>query len=399
MNVFKAIYCRTFQFIMKVAIPFLPYRQPKILQTYDEIVKILKEKNIGKVLLVTDKGVEKCGLTDGLTESLHSGAIEVAVYDETMPNPTVEAVENAVEIYKKNLCQAVIALGGGSAMDLSKACGARIVRPKKSLIKMGGLLKVRKKLPPLIAIPTTAGTGSETTIAAVITDGATHRKYAINDFSLIPRYAVLNYNLTLKLPEDLTAYTGMDAMTHAVEAYIGRSTTKDTRKKAVEAVKLINENIEKCYFTPEDIEARQNMLFASHYAGIAFTKSYVGYVHAVAHSLSGRYGLGHGLTNAVLLPVVLSLYGKKIHKKLKKLAVLCGIAQKEESKQVCTEKFINRIKELNKIMNVPEKFDVIEDKDIPQMAKYADREGNPLYPVPVLMNAKQLEKIYYMVKA
>ncbi|MDE6612962.1 MAG: iron-containing alcohol dehydrogenase, partial [Clostridia bacterium] len=308
MNLLKKIYCRTFQAFMRAAIPFMPYRQPEILQSVTDVAAVLKNKKIDKVLIVTDGGVVKCGLTEELKESLTDNSIAFAVYDKTLPNPTINAVECARELYIQENCRAIIALGGGSAMDLAKACGARIVRPKKSLIKMGGLLHVRKKLPPLFAIPTTAGTGSETTIAAVITDASTHRKYAINDFSLIPHYAVLDYKLTLGLPASLTAYTGMDAMTHAVEAFIGRSTTRKTRAKAIEAVKLINENILTCYNEPTNAEARKNMLFASHYAGIAFTISYVGYVHAVAHSLSGMYGLGHGLTNAVLLPVVLQTY-------------------------------------------------------------------------------------------
>jgi len=383
---------------MKAAIPLLPYRQPEILQSSKDVLNILLKKGIKRVLIVTDAGVVKCGLTEDIKNTLQEGGVEYCVYDKTMPNPTVDAVEEAREMYLQNDCMALIAIGGGSAMDLAKGCGARIVRPKKSLNKMGGLLHVRRKLPPLFAIPTTAGTGSETTIAAVITDSKTHRKYAINDFSLIPHYAVLDYNLTLGLPKTLTAYTGMDAMTHAVEAYIGRSTTKDTRAKAITAVKLICENLKTCYDDPTNAEARKNMLFASHYAGIAFTKSYVGYVHAVAHSLSGRYGLGHGLTNAVLLPVVLEIYGKKAHKKLAKLAIACGIADKTDKKNVAAKKFIERIKELNDGMDIPKSFAEIKDEDIPQMAKYADMEGNPLYPVPVLMNAKELQKIYYKVK-
>ena len=398
MNIFKKAYCRTFQFVMKAAIPLLPYRQPKILQSADEAAKVLKELKINKVFIATDAGVVKCGLTEGLKTALTEAGIEYTVYDKTMPNPTIDSVEEARTLYLENGCQAIAAIGGGSAMDLAKACGARIVRPKKSVKKMGGLLHVRKKLPPLFAFPTTAGTGSETTIAAGITDSKTHRKFAINDFPLIPRYAVLDYKLTLGLPKAMTAYTGMDALTHAVEAYIGRSTTRDTRRKSIEAVKLIMENLKVCYDEPTNEETRKNMLFASHYAGIAFTKSYVGYVHAVAHSLSGRYGLGHGLTNAVLLPVVLEVYGKKVHKKLARLARASGVALATDKNDVAAKKFIARIYEMNEYMNIPKGFTEIKDEDIPLMAKYANMEGNPLYPVPVLMNAKQLAKIYYKVK-
>ena len=398
MNIFNKLYCRTFQFVFKVALPILPYRQPEILQSVEACAEKLAGANVGKVLIVSDEGVINCGLIDGLTSSLDGAGIAYSVYGKTMPNPTIAAVEEARKQYVDEGCQAIIAVGGGSPMDLAKACGARIARPQKSIKAMAGILHVRKKLPLLIAIPTTAGTGSETTIAAVITDGETHRKFAINDFPLIPKYAVLDYKLTLGLPKHVTAFTGMDALTHAVEAFIGRSTTKDTRRNAIDAVKLIYENLKTCYDEPSNISARRNMLFAAHYAGIAFTKSYVGYVHAVAHSLSGQYGLPHGLTCSVLLPVVLESYGKAAHKKLAILAREIGIADKSDSKAVAASKFIQWVYSMNDYFDFPRGFKEIKDEDIDQMSKYAAKEGNPLYPVPKLFSRKQLKQLYYKVK-
>lgn len=398
MNIFKRIYCRIFQFFFKVAIPLLPYRQPQILQSLSGCADMLKAKGIRKAFIVTDAGVRSCGLCDGLTAALDESGIEYSVYDKTMPNPTAAAVEEAREQYVAENCKAIIAVGGGSAMDLAKACGARVVYPQKSLDKMAGILHVRKKLPPLFAVPTTAGTGSETTIAAVITDGTTHRKYAINSFPLIPHYAVLDHELTVGLPKNITAYTGMDALTHAVEAFIGRSTTRDTRRKAIETVKLVHDNLKTCYDEPENAQARKNMLYAAHYAGIAFTKSYVGYVHAVAHSLSGRYGLPHGLTCSVLLPVVLESYGKKAHKKLAILARECGVATASDDKRRAAEKFIAWIYEMNEYFGIPKGFAEIRDEDIDKMSRYADKEGNPLYPVPKMYGRKQLKELYYKVK-
>lgn len=398
MNIFKKFYCRTFQFFFKVAIPLLPYRQPKILQSVEDCADKLKELNVSKAFIVTDAGVKGLGLCDGLMSALTERGISYSVYDKTMPNPTVDAVEDARAHYIADNCKAIIAVGGGSAMDLAKACGARIVLPKKSVQKMAGILHVRKKLPPLFAVPTTAGTGSETTIAAVITDGETHRKFAINSFPLIPHYAVLDYKLTLGLPKALTAYTGMDALTHAVEAFIGHSTTKDTRRKAIQAVRLVHDNLKTCYDDPANTEARKNMLFAAHYAGIAFTKSYVGYVHAIAHSLSGRYGLAHGLTCSVLLPVVLESYGKKAYKKLAVLAHACGVAEESDKKDVAAKKFIAWVYEMNEYLGIPKGFKEIDEADIDSMSKYADKEGNPLYPVPKLFGRKQLKQLYYKVK-
>jgi alcohol dehydrogenase class IV len=276
--------------------------------------------------------------------------------------------------------------------------GARIARPKKSLDKLKGLLKVRRKLPLLIAIPTTAGTGSEVTVASVITDSDTHHKYTILDFNLIPEIAVLDPSCTLSLPPHLTSTTGMDALTHAVEAYIGRSTTKDTRKKAIEAIKLIFNNIEKVYNNGNDLDARLNMLKASYLAGSAFSKSYVGYVHAVAHSLGGQYNIPHGLANAVILPIVLKEYGSSVYKKLDFLAKQVGISNKDESKEIGANKFIDAILSLNNKMNIPNAIKNIKDEDIELMAEYAEKEANPLYPVPKLLNKEELKKIYYKLK-
>ena len=289
MNPLKKIYCRIFQTAFKLALPLLPYRNPKILGSVKEIPALLEKKNCNTVLLITDGGIRKLGLTERLEKALADAGIPCIVYDRTVANPTAANVEEALNLYLSNNCQAIIGFGGGSSMDCAKAVGARAACPKKSLAKMEGILKVHHKLPLLIAVPTTAGTGSETTLAAVITDDKSRHKYPINDFFLIPDYAVLDPKVTLSLPPFITATTGMDALTHAVEAYIGNSTTHGTRENALQAVKLIFENLDTAVEKGFDINARRNMLRASYYAGCAFTKSYVGYVHAVAHSLGGAY--------------------------------------------------------------------------------------------------------------
>lgn len=398
MNIFKKLYCRIYQAAFKIMIPLLPYREPKILKTNAEVGAVLRERGFDKVMLVTDKGIRGLGLTQRLEEELKEKGISLFVYDEVVPNPTTDNVMAALEIYKTNGCQALIAFGGGSVMDCAKAVGAKVARPKKSLKKMKGVLKVRKKIPLLVAVPTTAGTGSETTLAAVITDSQTRHKYAINDFPLIPKYALLDASLTAKLPKHITSTTGMDALTHAVEAYIGRSSTKGTRKNALFAIKTIFENILEVYENGENLQARENMLLASYNAGLAFTKSYVGYVHAIAHSLGGKYNIAHGLANAVILPYVLKAFGKKIYKKLWEMGVFAGLFDKNTSKEEGAKIFIEKIEQLNKKMNIPSRLEQIQEEDIPQLARTAEKEGNPLYPVPVLFTAKQLEKIYHEVK-
>lgn len=391
----KKLYCRTFQTAFKLALPFLPYKTPKTLRSVTDIPALLRKKKKTSVLIITDPGIMRLGLTVRLENALEKEGIDYFVYDKVVANPTTNNVAEALDIYHRYHCKAIIGFGGGSSMDCAKATGARVAKPNQSLAQMKGILKVRKRLPLLIAIPTTAGTGSETTLAAVIVDSETRHKYAINDFPLIPRYAVLDPKVTLSLPPFITATTGMDALTHAVEAYIGNSTTVATRKEALMAVKLIFENLDHAYNDGSNIEARRNMLKASYYAGCAFTESYVGYVHAVAHSLGGEYNVPHGLANAVLLPFVLEAYGETIYKKLHKLAVAAGIAAKETPSDEAARKFIEAIKHMKQSFDIGDTIPEIREEDIPKLAHYADKEANPLYPVPVLMNAKELERFYY----
>ena len=397
MNTLIKIYCRAFQKAFHIAIPFLPYRKPKIAGSVKELPEIIMRHKCTHVLIITDGGIMKLGLTRRLEKALKEAGIPYTIYDKTVANPTTVNVREALELYHKEGCDAIIGFGGGSSMDCAKAVGACAVKPNQSLAQMKGILKVHKKLPLLMAVPTTAGTGSETTLAAVITDADTRYKYAINDFPLIPRYAVLDPKVTLSLPPFITATTGMDALTHAVEAYIGNSTTIDTRRDALKAVKLIFENIDIAYEHGDNIQARRNMLHASFYAGCAFTKSYVGYVHAVAHSLGGQYNVPHGLANAILLPLVLREYGSCIDKKLHRLAIAAGLADKNTPDHEAAELFIQAIEEMKERFGIVNIVKEIQETDIPKLSHYADKEANPLYPVPKLMDASELEKFYYML--
>ena len=397
MNTLRKIYCRAFQKAFHIAIPFLPYRKPKIAGSVKELPEIIMRHKCTHVLIITDGGIMKLGLTRRLEKALKEAGIPYTIYDKTVANPTTVNVREALELYHKEGCDAIIGFGGGSSMDCAKAVGACAVKPNQSLAQMKGILKVHKKLPLLMAVPTTAGTGSETTLAAVITDADTRYKYAINDFPLIPRYAVLDPKVTLSLPPFITATTGIDALTHAVEAYIGNSTTIDTRRDALKAVKLIFENIDIAYEHGDNIQARRNMLHASFYAGCAFTKSYVGYVHAVAHSLGGQYNVPHGLANAILLPLVLREYGSCIDKKLHKLAIAAGLADKNTPDHEAAELFIQAIEKMKERFGIVNIVKEIQETDIPKLSHYADKEANPLYPVPKLMDASELEKFYYML--
>ena len=396
MWIIKKCYYRINQRILMLAMCFFNWKEPNLLEGEGAVLKLpklIKDKGLNKVLVVTDKGLMNLHMLDPLFKELEKEKIEYAIYDDVKPNPTIPNIEACKDLYLENKCEGIIAFGGGSPMDCAKAAGARVVKPRQSVRKMRGYLKVHKKLPPFFAVPTTAGTGSETTLAAVVTDPETHEKNAIADIVLRPKYAVLDPTLTIGLPPHITSTTGMDALTHAVEAYIGRSNVKSTIRYSEEAVKLIHANLEKAYTNGKDIEARSNMLKASFLAGCAFTRAFVGYVHAIAHNLGGLYGVPHGLANAIILPYVLKWYGKSVYKPLAKLADLINLTDKNKSNEEKANAYIEEIINMNKRMNIPLKFDCIKEEDIPLLVKRALKEGNPGYPVPKIMNAKECEAL------
>jgi alcohol dehydrogenase class IV len=393
----KTVLCRVFQFFFNIAALLLPWRKAVPVQGPGSIRKIpglLRDLGVKKPLVVTDPGLVKAGIAGKITGLLEQEGIPFVLFSEVEMNPSVNTVNRIQKLYLDEGCGGFIAVGGGSAMDGAKAAAARVARPRTSVNRLGGLLRVLKKLPSLIAVPTTAGTGSETTVAALITDTETRHKYAIMDPCLIPPFAVLDPELTLGLPPALTATTGMDALTHAVEAYLCTTcTTKESRQFAQVAARLIFENLERAYKNGADIEARQAMLLASYKAGFAFTRSGVGNIHAIAHTLGGIYNTPHGLANAVILPRALLDYGKAAHKKLARLALAAGIGDAEKSAAENAGVFIKALYDMNERMGIPKGFDFIKDEDIPQMVAWADRESNPVYPVPVVFSRARFRSL------
>ncbi len=402
MNFFYRLWCRTYQTVFKIAWPFIALREPTLLSgpgSLQKLPEIVKTKGIDRILLVTDGGLVKAGLVAPLVERFTREGVGVTVYDGTVPNPTIDNIEEAYAIYLKVKAQGLVALGGGSAMDVAKAVGARVVNPKKTIRQMKGVLKVHRDLPPLFAIPTTAGTGSEATLAAVVTDAKTKEKYAINDPVLVPAMAVLDPRLTVSLPKHITSTTGIDALTHAVEAYIGRGNTQKTRKHARKAVHLIFHNLERVFQNGEDIGARSAMQLAAYEAGLAFTRAYVGNVHAIAHTLGGFYHVPHGLANAVILPYVLDFYGPRAAGALAELSFEAGVGRSEDSQAKNAERFIAAIRDLNARLGIPSKIvDTIKDEDLDPMIDRAMAEANPLYPVPVIMDRRDFRAIYEAIR-
>ena len=396
----KKIWYRVFQFVLTSAMYLMPWRQPELISGAGSIKKLpefIKSKGVNNVLIVTDSVLRKLGLLDSFFAACDAAGLKGVVYDGVEPNPSIENIEEARKLYVENKCDGIVAFGGGSAMDCAKAAGARVVKPRQSISQMGGTLRVLKRLPPIFAVPTTAGTGSETTIAAVVTDRAAHHKYAVQDLCLIPRYAVLDPELTVGLPPHITSTTGMDALTHAVEAYTNKFAPKSTDKLAIEAVKLIFENLETVYQDGKNITARYNMQLAAFYGGAAFTRACVGYVHGVAHTMGGLYGTPHGLANAVILPYVMEEFGPAVYYKLARLAEAVGINGKDDEEKA--KAFIREIRRMNTDMHIQEKFDFIKDEDIPQMIKWAMKEANPIYPVPVLWHEPEFRALIAKIRA
>ena len=390
MNTF---FCRAFQCCFAVGARFLPWRTPEVFSGEGSLLRaadILRENGLRRPFVVASRRQCADEHFRALQETLDEQDILLSIFSAVETDPSVETVERIASQYRLDRCDCFLVIGGGSPMDAAKAAAARLAHPEKTVPQLGGLLKVRRRVPPLIAVPTTAGTGSETTIAAVVTDG--HHKYAISDLCLIPRYAILDPTLSTGLPPRITAETGMDALTHAVEAYLSRFyNTGMTRALAESAVVAIFAHLERAYRDGASLDDRAAMLQASFDAGAAFTRASVGNVHAIAHTLGGLYGVPHGLANAVLLPIVLEDYGAAAYPRLAHLAGLLGL--KGDTEETRAKAFIADIRAMNARMNVPDRFDCIRDEDIPLMARWAAQEANPVYPVPVIYDEARFARV------
>jgi alcohol dehydrogenase class IV len=336
-----------------------------------------------RVTIITDAVLVRLGLVAPIREALEKCGIAVAVFDGIEPDPTYRVIENGHNAVQAHRSDAVLAVGGGSSIDAAKiiAAMATTKKPPKMMI---GFFKLTKPMLPLFVIPTTAGTGSEVTIAAVISDPDTHSKAAVIDPRLVPTAAALDPLLMTGMPKPITAATGMDALTHAVEAYTNRWPTAETGFYSLSAVRMIFANLSRAYTNGEDLDAREAMAIASCYAGLAFTKAYVGYVHAFSHALGGHYGTPHGLGNAITMPYVLDFVQENpwAQTRLAELALAIGAGQPSESKALLAKRFIERIRELSREVGIPEKLDALKSADIPTIAREAMIEAHRDYPVP-----------------
>ncbi|WP_296493355.1 iron-containing alcohol dehydrogenase [Rhodoferax sp.] len=345
-----------------------------------------------KVLIVTDAMITRLGLTAPLIQALTAGGTRFVVFDAISADAPVEQIEQGMAFLNAEGCDAVVAFGGGSAMDAAKTMALAVANHKHPRELVGYFKGWRAPL-PLYAVPTTAGTGSEVTVAAVVSDPEHHRKLVIADTRLVPRMAALDPNLMLGLPPDITAATGMDALTHAIEAYIGHWGTDYSDRMALSAVTMIYKNLTLVYVNGQDLAAREKMALAANYAGQAFTRANVGYVHAISHQLGGLYHTPHGLANAIMLPHVLRFLSPAITAKLAVLALRAKVGKKNDSEAVLAQKFLDSIDAMNARLGIPATLDALREKDIVALARAACREADTNYPVPLYLSQAECEAV------
>ena len=361
-----------------------------------ELCESIADMGTKKVLVVTDAVLVELGLAGQIVEMLDRVGVASAIYSGVLPDPTFTQVEEGLALLDEQGCDAILALGGGSPMDASKIIAA-LATNRVPLAKLEGMMKVRRTPMPLFAIPTTSGTGSEVTLAAVISDPITHNKKFFADPKLLPSMVALDPSLTLGLPPAITAATGMDALTHAVESYISRTATETTRGYARIATRLVFDNLEKACSDGSNLEVRKAMSLASYYGGLAFTRTSVGYVHAIAHTFGAYYKTPHGLANAIALPHVLDFSLAAAEEQLAELADLVGVGGANAGEKA--RNFVDAVRALMQRIDIPCTLDALEENDIPAIAKQALDEAHLNYPVPRYMVQRECEAILGQIVA
>ena len=343
-----------------------------------------------RLMIVTGEFTQRRGLMRPMLDALDAGGAAYAVFAEITPDAPIPLIERGIEFYREHDCDALIAFGGGSSMDAAKAIAMAIANPKP-LRDLAGYFKGRHSPAAIYAVPTTAGTGSEVTVAAVISDPEQQSKVVIIDPRLVPRLAALDATLMTGLPPAMTAATGIDALTHAVEAFVGHWATPTSDGMALAAVGMIFGHLRTCYRDGANLAAREQMALAATYAGLAFTRANVGYVHAIAHQFGGRYHTAHGLANAIMLPHVLKYSAPVITDRLALLAVAAKAGRKGEPEEVLAAKFLDAVDQLNRDLHIPLKLDALQEADIPALARAACHEAHTGYPVPRYMSQQICE--------
>ncbi len=391
----QVMFFKLLMLVLKLATKVLTFRQPELFTgpgSSQQLCTAIAKAGVKNLLIVTDAMLVKLGLLQAMQDTLKEQGVAFVVYDGVQPDPTIAQIETGLELLKREGCTAILAVGGGSSIDAAKVIAARATNPYR-ISRMAGLMRLIRRPMPLYAVPTTAGTGSEVTIAAVVSDPAQSRKFAIMDPKLVPVAAALDAALMAGLPPPITAATGMDALTHAVEAYISRNATAATDAEALEATRLIMINLPKVMKNGADLDARQSMALASFKAGVAFTTAGVGYVHAISHNFGARYHVPHGLANAIVLPYVLDYSKSECVPRLAQLAVAAGLSKGGESESELADALIRHIRAMNAEFGIPTKVEKLKAADISGITDAALSEAHWTYAVPRYMDKPTCEAL------
>jgi len=345
-----------------------------------------------RLLLVTDAEITRLGLTRTLTEALDARGTPYVVFDAVTPDAPIPVIEQGVRLLRAERCDGIVALGGGSVMDAAKVIGYAAANAKHPRA-LAGYFRGRRGPLPIYAVPTTAGTGSEVTVAAVIADPEQQRKLVVADTRLVPEMAALDPLLMVGLPPPVTAATGMDALTHAIEAFIGDWATEHTDRLALAAAGLVLRHLRTAVHDGADPAAREQMALAATYAGLAFTRANVGNVHALAHQLGAHYHTPHGLANALLLPGVLRFSAPACTARLARLAEHAGLTEPGDHTAARAQRLLAAVDALIADIGIPRTLDALQEADIAALATAACHEADTNYPVPRRMEQADAEAL------
>lgn len=394
MNLKKIPY-RASHLMMKGTLNLIKLPIPPVLTGADTVLRfpeIIALSGVSRPLIVTDKHLIDLKLLQPFLTALQKSDMTYFLYTDIDLNPDFENVYDGLEAYHTNECDSVIAFGGGRILDCGKIIAAKVTNDMP-IPKMRGLFKLTHKIPPFFTIPTTAGTGSESTISATITDPEAHRKMSIYDPKLVPLATVLDSKLMVSLPVSETVKGGFDTLTRATESYIGRFDSALVKEKSISAIDTIMENLEVAVHDGDNLTLRANLAKASFDAGIAQTRAYPGYTQAIARILSAWYGISENVVCAAALPAVLHALRASCEKKLSELALLVGLGEPWEDYGILSERYINHIEALQERLGVPTVIEKLQSDDIPSLSKRILKEANHLYPVPKILSEKECNVI------
>jgi alcohol dehydrogenase len=337
----------------------------------------VKELNTKKAFIATDKGIVNAGILEGILNSLKEESIEYVLFDEVESDPSTDMIDKATELAKKSGCDFTIGIGGGSSMDTAKAVAAMVTNEGK-IFDYVGIGKIKKKPLPIVAIPTTAGTGSEATYWSVITDKKTNIKTGVGSWYLMPTIAIVDPLLTKSMPPRVTAFTGMDALTHAVESYVCKATQPISESLAIHSIKLIARSLRKAVADGDNIDAREDMIMGSTLAALAFNVTRLGLAHAIASPLGAHFNIPHGVANAIVLPNVMEFNVLAVPEKFAEIAIVFGEDIKGLSEMEAGMKAVDAVKKLMRDIGIIEglKDYGLKEEDLKTIAEEAYKSGN-----------------------